>query len=45
LTEYKYSDELSLMAGGNVFTGKKDHTLFGQFEDNDNLYMKINYGF
>jgi hypothetical protein len=44
-TEYKYSDELSLMAGGNVFTGKNDYTLFGQFEDNDNLYMKINYGF
>ncbi len=43
--EYKYSDELSLMAGGNIFDGEDIHTQFGQFDLNDNLYVKINYGF
>jgi hypothetical protein len=42
---YKYTDELSLMAGGNIFAGKYDHTMFGQFDHNDNLYVKVNYGF
>jgi len=44
-TEYKYTDELSLMVGGNVFEGKNPSTLFGQFDHNDNVYVKINYGF
>lgn len=43
--EYKYSDELSLMAGGNIFDGNYAHTQWGQFSYNDNLYVKINYGF
>ncbi|MCK5126227.1 MAG: hypothetical protein KAR42_08215 [candidate division Zixibacteria bacterium] len=43
--EYKYSDELSLMAGGNIFDGKDPYTQWGQFTLNDNLYLKINYGF
>ena len=44
-TEYKYSDELSLMAGGNIFAGRNPHTMFGQFDYNDNIYLKVNYGF
>lgn len=43
--EYKYTDELSLLAGGNIFDGKNPHTMFGQFDLNDNLYVKVNYGF
>lgn len=43
--EYKYSDELSLMAGGNIFDGNYAYTQWGQFSYNDNLYVKINYGF
>ncbi len=43
--EYKYTDELSLMVGGNIFDGKDPYTMFGQFDLNDNLYVKINYGF
>jgi len=43
--EYKYTDELSLMAGGNIFEGNNRYTMFGQFDMNDNLYLKINYGF
>jgi hypothetical protein len=42
---YKYTDELSLMVGGNVFEGSDEHTMFGQFDHNDNLYVKVNYGF
>jgi hypothetical protein len=44
-TAYKYTDELSLMVGGNIFEGNSPHTMFGQFDHNDNLYVKINYGF
>ncbi|MEE9442277.1 MAG: hypothetical protein V3V99_06375 [candidate division Zixibacteria bacterium] len=44
-TEYKYSDELSIMIGGNIFDGKHHHTPFGQFDLNDNAYLKFNYGF
>jgi hypothetical protein len=44
-TEYKYSDELSLVLGGNIFEGQDSHTMFGQFDYNDNIYLKVNYGF
>ncbi|MCP4566728.1 MAG: hypothetical protein GY841_04005 [FCB group bacterium] len=44
-TEYKYSDELSLMVGANIFEGNQPYTMFGQFDRNDNLYLKVNYGF
>ncbi len=42
---YKYSDEISLALGGNIFDGKHQATDFGQFQLNDNVYMKITYGF
>ena len=42
---YKYTDEVTLTAGGNVFTGRYDNTEFGQFQKNDNVYLKMNYGF
>jgi hypothetical protein len=42
---YKYTDELSLMVGANIFEGDSPHTMFGQFDHNDNVYVKINYGF
>lgn len=44
-TAYKYTDELSLVVGGNIFEGKNNYTMFGQFDHNDNLYAKVNYGF
>ncbi len=43
--DYKYSDELSLAVGANVFDGNYDATEFGQFQKNDNVYMKLTYGF
>jgi hypothetical protein len=42
---YKYSDEIKLAVGGNVFTGKHPNTEFGQFQKNDNVYAKMTYGF
>ena len=44
-TEYKYTDEITLMAGGNIFDGKYENTEFGQFAKNDNVFVKVTYGF
>ena len=44
-TEYKYSDEVILAFGGNLFAGKHEATDFGQLQKNDNLYLKVTYGF
>lgn len=43
--EYKYTDEITMMAGGNIFDGNHANTDFGQFAINDNAYVKITYGF
>lgn len=42
---YKLSDELSISAGGNFFGGENAHTLFGQFENNNNVYTRFRYTF
>jgi len=42
---YKWSDNLMLTIGGNIFAGKEEHTFFGQFEDNTNIYGRIRYSF
>lgn len=42
---YKYTDQIELAAGGNVFLGKHPSTEFGQFKHNDNVYLKMTYGF
>ncbi len=41
----KYSDQISLTAGANLFGGSKKHTLFGQFEDNNNAFARVRYYF
>ncbi len=43
--EYKYTDNLSLMAGANVFAGNYQYTDFGTFRKNDNVYLKVTYGY
>ena len=45
MVSYKVTDDLKVTAGGNVFMGSEDHTEFGQFERNDNLYMRARYSF
>ena len=42
---YKLDDHWTASVGGNVFLGKKQHTFFGQFEDNSNIYASLRYGF
>lgn len=45
LIHYKIDDHWSMEAGGNIFWGDKDYTFFGQFENNNNLYAGLRYGF
>ena len=42
---YKVSDRWAVEAGGNIFTGKYEHTFFAQFEDNTNAYAGARYSF
>jgi len=42
---YKYTDQVNITAGGNIFEGKYKATDFGQFKLNDNVYLKLTYGF
>ncbi len=42
---YKIDDYWSAEVGGNIFLGAQDHTFFGQFEENSNLYMGVRYSF
>jgi hypothetical protein len=39
--EYKWSDQWVSTLGANLFAGKDDHTFFGQFEDNSNIYVAV----
>lgn len=41
----KFTDALALALGTNVFGGKKDWTLFGSQETNDNVYLRARYSF
>ncbi len=42
---YNVTDTLKLSSGANVFLGKERHTEFGQFQRNDNLYVRARYSF
>ena len=42
---YKVDDHWSVEAGGNFFVGADDHTFFGQFEKNSNVYFGLRYSF
>ncbi len=43
--QYKLTDQWLLEGGGNVFIGSDDHTFFGQFEDNTNVYAAVRWSF
>jgi hypothetical protein len=43
--KYKYSDSLVFELGGNIFGGSNEHTFFGQFEKNSNVFTAIRYSF
>jgi hypothetical protein len=42
---YKITDHWSAEAGANIFFGEKNHTFFGQFKDNTNVYLSLRWGF
>ncbi len=42
---YKYSDNVTLTLGANIFLGSKSDTFFGQFEENTNVYARMRYFF
>lgn len=42
---YKYSDDMALETGANLFFGEEPHTFFGQFEKNTNVYAAVRYSF
>ncbi|MBN1256233.1 MAG: hypothetical protein JXA52_00855 [Planctomycetes bacterium] len=42
---YQIDDHWSAELGGNIFWGEDEHTFFGQFEDNTNLYFALRFGF
>ncbi len=42
---YKIDDHWSAEFGGNVFLGEEDHTFFGQFDRNTNIYVGARLSF
>lgn len=40
---YDFTDSIILETGANIFIGKEDHTFFGQFENNTNIYAAVRY--
>ena len=42
---YKFSDRWEGEIGGNIFIGKEEHTFFGQFEENSNIYASVRFNF
>jgi len=42
---YKLTDQLSAALGANIFGGQRDTTFFGQFERDDNAYVRVRFDF
>ncbi|GEM_PF-240899 len=42
---YKATDDWLFAAGANLFFGRDDHTFFGQFEKNNNIYVAVRRSF
>jgi len=42
---YEVNDNLTFSLGGNIFLSKKNHTFFGQLQDNTTGYLRIRYSF
>ncbi len=42
---YELGNDLWAAVGGTLLGGQKEHTFFGQFEQNDNVYFVLRYGF
>ena len=42
---YQIDDQWSTELGGNVFVGEREHTRFGQFEDDSNVFAGVRWSF
>ncbi|GAB7081640.1 hypothetical protein [Megalodesulfovibrio paquesii] len=42
---YKWTDHISQELGANIFLGRQDDTMFGQYKANTNVYMALRYSF
>ena len=45
IATFAVDDHWTLEGGANWFFGDEDHTFFGQFEDNTNVYAAIRYSY
>jgi len=45
MIKHKVTDSWLVMVGGNIFAGEEDHTFFGQFEKDTNVYGAVRYSF
>jgi len=45
MVSYKITDAVTWTTGANLMDGDKPHTMFGQFRDNSNVYMRLRYSF
>ncbi|GAB3021883.1 hypothetical protein [Bowmanella dokdonensis] len=43
--DYRLNDQWSLAGGLNLFSGRDQHSFFGQFEDNSNAWLRVRYSF
>jgi hypothetical protein len=43
--QYKWTDDITVETGANIFIGEDVYTFFGQFEDNTNVYAALRYSF
>ncbi len=42
---YKITDHWSVEGGANIFAGRNNHTFFGQFKNNTNVYSGVRWSF
>jgi hypothetical protein len=45
VVSYRQSDQWTITAGANLFGGAKQHTFFGQLEDNSNAYLRVRFNY
>jgi len=43
--QYRFDDNITFLAGANFFVGNEDHTFWGQYERNSNIYGGLQYRF
>jgi hypothetical protein len=42
---WKVTDNWNVTVGADLFAGRRDYTMFGQFRDDNNVYGRVRYSF